>query len=69
MADVVSQIKKNGSYSTKTEEEGKEADDLAERGLVTISHGGSITQDGQTVTIRDCLPTKIFKDFAKKGII
>ncbi len=69
MADVVSQIKKNGSYSTKTEEEGKEADDLAERGLVTISNGGSITQDEQTVTIRHCLPTKTFYVFVKKGII
>ncbi|WP_288875121.1 hypothetical protein [uncultured Kosakonia sp.] len=69
MADVIGQIKKHGSYSTKTEDEGKQADDLLEDGLVTISDGGSITEDEQTVTIRNCLPTKKFKDLVKKGII
>lgn len=69
MADVVAQLKKHGSYSTKTEDEGKQADDLEGDGLVTICNGGSITENEQTITVRSCLPTKKFKDLVKKGII
>ncbi|HEO8956757.1 hypothetical protein M8Q42_02835 [Enterobacter hormaechei] len=69
MADVVSEIKKHGSYTTKTAVEGKQAADLLAEGLVTITPAGSTLQNGKSVVRQNCLPTNKFHDFVKKGII
>lgn len=69
MADVISEIKKHGSYTTKTVAEGKQADDLLEDGLVTITPGGSTEENGEVVVRKNCLPTKKFQDHVKKKII
>lgn len=66
---VSEELKNKGHYSTKTVEEGQEAQDLADSGLITISAGGSVTKNGKTVAIFDCTPTEKFDELVKKGII
>lgn len=69
MADVISEIKKHGNYSTKTVAEGEQADDLLADGLVTITPGGSTNVNGVVIVRKNCLPTQKFKDYVKKKII
>lgn len=70
MADIISEIKKNGSYTTKTKEEGSQADDLLADGLINITAGGSTTlEDDTVVQYKICTPTKRFRDLVKKGAI
>lgn len=70
MADIISEIKKNDSYSTKSEVENSQADELLERGLINVSTGGSITlEDDTVVQIKICTPTKRFNELKKNGVI
>ncbi|MBJ9640711.1 hypothetical protein I5520_01700 [Citrobacter sp. FDAARGOS_156] len=54
MASVYVEVKKNGHYSTNSEEENEEALDLQSQGIISISHGGSHTVNGDTITILNC---------------
>lgn len=69
MVDIISEIKKNGSYATKTEDENQQADDLHNDGMINVASGGSTTVDGVTVNIKICRPTQKFKKLQKAGII
>lgn len=70
MADIISEIKKNDSYSTKSEVENSQADELLERWLINVNTGGSITlEDDTVVQIKICTPTKHFNELKKNGVI
>ncbi|MBF0031788.1 hypothetical protein HAX39_04190 [Citrobacter freundii] len=70
MADIISEIKKNDSYSTKSEVENSQADDLLDSGLINVRTGGSITlEDDTVVLIKICTPTKRFNELKKNGAI
>lgn len=69
MVDIISEIKKIGSYATKTEDENQQADDLHKDGMINVASGGSTTVDGVTVNIKICSPTKKFKKLQKAGVI
>lgn len=69
MADIITEIKKNGHYSTNTVAEGMQADSLQKDGVVSISLGDTIVKNGKLVTIRHCKPTDKFRVLTRKGII
>lgn len=57
MASVYEEVNKRGSYTTKTEDEYKEALDLLESGVIHIEPGGSTTVDGKDFQIAICTLT------------
>lgn len=66
MASVLNELKKHGHYSTKSEDENQEAQDLLDSGMVNISNGGSTTVDGKSIAILNCTTTKKFDELKKK---
>lgn len=54
MASVYEEVRKHGSYTTKTQDEYQEALDLLESGVIHLDSGGSTTVDGQHFQVAIC---------------